>query len=138
MPAPKEPETRREKAKVAKPKSEKETPAFTTVDLPKTVNDWLELSFQEAANAIIAGATPPEIKHLDTWERYSKLKGHLEETGKDIIKTNEAAKLLETNPVRVRKDMKLLHAVGIVKPVSNGNYQFNGQKHSENELHSGH
>jgi hypothetical protein len=80
---------------------------------------WDERSFAEIEATLQAGEKPPEIKHLDTWQRYLDLCDNLEFNERFDIK---AAYLCKVNTVRFRKDLKLLAAHRLVREVGRGAY----------------
>ena len=80
---------------------------------------WDESSFVDIALRLEAGEEPPEISHLDTWQRYQTLLDKFEFGQQFDIK---AAELVGVNAVRFRKDLKLLAARRLVEEVARGVY----------------
>jgi hypothetical protein len=81
---------------------------------------WDERSFAEIEIALQDGETPPRIEHLDTWQRYLRLRENYFEYGQQF--DIKAAQLVGVNAVRFRKDLRLLAAHRLVKEVSRGVY----------------
>jgi hypothetical protein len=80
---------------------------------------WDERSFEEIKLALAEGFEPPPIGHLDTYNRYHRLREHYyfgEQFGIG------ACELVGVNQVRFRKDLKLLAAHRLVKEVARGTY----------------
>ena len=74
----------------------------------------------EIEAALQAGEEPPDIHHLQTWDRYLRLRENYFEYGQQF--DIKAAQLVGINTVRFRKDLKLLAANRLVAEVSRGVY----------------
>ena len=83
---------------------------------------WEDMSFGEIEGALQEGRTPPKIHHLPTWSRYQILRAEIGANAP--FRSDIACNIAGVNTTRLRKDLHLLAAHGLVEEIERGTYQF--------------